>query len=257
MVKRIWDFCGDIKVNFWLIFAISLNLAVGVYFIKFNPNLFKPLNHSLVQDWFIRYGQYHISQSWWIVLLFALAFFLGVNTFVCAVKRLAQLWPQRKQSGFRVFSVKISPSCIHLCFLAILAGHFYSLIAIYERNVPVHLNQQIVLPHGNSVEVLSQEIERYTTPAAFEGALKQCRVVLKLQSPQNTETRELRVLYPIYWQGMSIHLDVIAQKNSQNGAVPAELKLIIKKDPGVAVVIVCFAALCLLMFWYFPQRKKT
>jgi hypothetical protein len=257
MVKRILDFCGDIKVNFWLIFAISLNLAIGAYFIKFNPTLFKPLNHSLVQDWFIQYGQHHIDQSGWVVLLFVLAFFLGVNTLVCAVKRLVQLWPQRKQSGFREFSVKISPSLIHLCFLAILAGHFYSLIAIYEQNVPVRLNQQIMLPQGNSVEVLSREIEHYTTPPAFEGALKQCSVVLKLQSPQNTETRELSVLHPIYWQGMSIHLDVITQKNSQNAEASPELKLIIKKDPGVAVVIVCFVALCLLMFWYFPQRKKT
>jgi len=257
MVKRIWDFCGDIKVNFWLIFAIALNLAAGTYFIKFNPNLFKPLNHSLVQDWFIKYGQYQPGQSWWIVLLFALAFFLGINTFVCAVKRLAQLWPQRKQYGFRMFFVKISPSLIHLCFLAILAGHFFSLTAIYEQNVPVHLNQQIVLPQGNSVEVLSREIEHYTTPAAFEGALKQCSVVLKLQSPQTSEIRELRVLNPIYWQGMSIHLDVLTKKNSQNNAADPELKLIIKKDPGAALVIVSFAVLCLLMFWYFPQRKKT
>lgn len=257
MIKRLWNFCGDIKVNFWLVFAIALNLAVGAYFIKFNPTFFKPLNHSLVQDWFSRCGQYHIGQSWWVVLLFVLAFFLGVNTFVCAVKRLAQLWPQRRQSGFRVFSVKISPSCIHLCFLAILAGHFYSLVAIYEQNVPVHLNQQIVLPHGNRVEVLSRDIERYTTPAAFEGALKQCRVVLKLQSPQTSETRELSVLHPIYWQGMSIHLNVLIKKDLQKNAADPELKLIIKKDPGVTLVIVSFAVLCLLLFWYFPQRKKT
>ncbi|HNQ65649.1 MAG TPA: hypothetical protein PK842_10030 [Smithella sp.] len=257
MMKQIWNFCGDIKVNFWLIFAISLNLAAGAYFIKFNPSLFKPLNHSLVQDWFIQYGQYHIGQSSWVVLLFILAFFLGVNTFVCAAKRIAQLWPQRKQSGFRVFSVKIAPSLIHFCFLFILVGHFFSLIAIYEQNVPVRLNQQIALPEGISIEVVSREIERYTAPAAFEGALKQCSIVLELQGPQTSEIRELRVLHPIYWQGMSIHLDIITKKHSQENAADQELMLIIKKDPGVAVVIVCFAVLCLLMSWYFPQRKKT
>jgi hypothetical protein len=257
MVKRIRDFCGDIKVNFWLIFAVSLNLAAGAYYIKFNPALFKSLNHSLVQNWFIQYGQYQPGQSWWIVLLFVLAFFLGLNTFVCACKRIAQLWPQRKQSGFRAFSVKISPSLIHLCFVIILAGHFFSLIAVDEQNVPVTLNQQIVLPRGNSIEVVSREIEHYTTPVVFEGALKQCSVVLKLQSPQKSETRDLRVLNPIYWQGMSIHLDVFTKKHSQEKAASPELKLVIKKDPGVALVIMCFAILCLLMFWYFPQRKKT
>lgn len=257
MIKKIWNFCGDIKVNFWLIFFVSLNLAVGAYYIKFNPKLFSPLNHSLVQDWFIQYGQYRLDQSWWLILLFVLAFFLGINTFVCAVKRIAQLWPQRKQSTFHAFSVKISPSLIHLCFVIILAGHFLSLVAVDEQDIPVQLNQKIVLSEGNSLEVISQKVERYTTPAAFEGAVRQCSVMLKFQSPQQSEIKELRVLSPIYRQGMSIHLDVLIKKNSQKNAASPELKLIIKKDPGVAPVIVCFAILCFLMFWYFPQRKKT
>jgi hypothetical protein len=180
-----------------------------------------------------------------------------MNTFVCAVKRIAQLWPQRKQSGFRAFSVKIAPSLIHICFIIILAGHFLSLVAVDERNIPVQLNQNIILSEGNSIEVISRQVERYTTPVVFEGALKQCSVVLKLQSPQKSETRDLRVLNPIYWQGMSIHLDVFTKKHSQEKAASPELKLVIKKDPGVALVIPCFAILCLLMFWYFPQRKKT
>jgi len=257
MIKRIWNFCGDIKVNFWLIFAISINLAIGAYFISFNPKFFRPLNHSLIQDWFMEYGQYEAGQSWWLIFLFALAFILGINTFVCAVKRITQLWPQKNQFGFRVFSVKIAPSLIHLCFLAILVGHFLSLIIGYELNTPVQLNQKIALPQGNSVEVISQHVERYTTPMAFNGAVRQCTVFLKIKSAEKTEIKELRVLQPISWQGMSIHLDVFTKSNSQQTAASPELKLIIKKDPGVALVILCFAALCLLMFWYFPQRKKA
>jgi len=257
MINKIWNVCGDIKVNFWLIFAISINLAVGAYVIKFNPKLFGPLNHSLVQDWFIQYGQHSLAQSLWLVILFALAFILGINTFVCAAKRMAQLWPQKNQSGLRVFSVKIAPSLIHLCFLLILAGHFTSLIIGYELNVPVQLNQKIVLPQGNSLEVISSHVERYTVPEAFNGAVRQCTVFLKIQSPEKTEIKEISVLHPIYWRGMSIHLDVFIKKNSQQTTALPELKLIIKKDPGVALVILSFAALCLLMFWYFPQRKKT
>jgi cytochrome c biogenesis protein ResB len=257
MIKKTWNVCGDIKVNFWIIFAISLNLAIGAFYIKFNPQLFNPLNHSLVQDWFIQYGQYQPAKTWWIVILFILAFFLGTNTFVCAVKRMAQLWPQKNQSGFREFSIKIAPSLIHLCFLVILAGHFLSLIIGYELNVPVQLNQKIALPQGHSVEMVSQQVERYTVPAAFSGTIKQCTVLLKIQSPETTEMKKLSVLHPVFWQGMSIHLDVLTKSNSQSAAAPPELKLIIKKDPGVTLVILCFAILCLLMFWYFPQRKKT
>lgn len=257
MIKRIWNFCGDIKVNFWLIFAISINLTIGAYFIKFNPKFFSPLNHCLIQDWFLEYGQNHPGQSWWLVLLFVLAFMLGVNTFVCAVKRIAQLWPQKKQFGLRAFSVKIAPSFIHLCFLFILAGHFISLIIGYELNIPVQFNQKIALPRGSSVEVISRQVERYTTPVAFNGAVRQCTVLLKFQSQETTEIKELSVLHPVFRQGLSFHLDVLTNNQSQQATAPPELKLIIKKDPGVALVILCFAILCLLMFWYFPQRKKT
>jgi hypothetical protein len=256
MIKKIWNFCGNIEVNFWLIFAISINLAIGAYFIKYNPKLFNSLNHALVQNWFMEYGQYEPGQSWWFLILFILAFLLGMNTFVCAVKRIIHLWPQKNQLGFRVFSIKIAPSLIHLCFLVILAGHFLSLIVGYHQNIPVQLNQKMSLSQDSSVEVIRQQVERYTTPVAFTGAIRQATVVLKIQSPETTDIKELSILHPIYWQGMSIHLDIVTKSGSQKTA-PPELKLMIKKDPGVALVILCFAVLCLLMFWYFPQRKKT
>jgi hypothetical protein len=256
MIKKIWNLCANMKVNFWLIFSTSLILAVGSYFIKYNPKLFMPLNHALIQDWFAEYGQYQPGQVWWFFILLVLAFFLGITTFVCAIKRIGQLWPQKRQLGFRVFSVRMAPSLIHLCFLVILAGHFLSLIVGYEQIVPVELNHSITLSQGNIVQVISQHVERYTAPVAFQGIIKQCTVSLKMQSPETTEIRELSVLNPLYWRGMSIHLDIFSNSDSQKAA-PPELKLIIKKDPGVVLVIPCFAVLCVLMLWYFPQRKKT
>jgi hypothetical protein len=256
MIKKIWDFCGDIKVNFWLILAISLNLAIGSYFIRYNPKLFAPLNQSLIQDWFMEYGQYQPGKICWLAIFLVLAFFLGTNTFACAAKRIIQLWPQKNQLGFRMFSIKIAPSLVHLLFLIVLAGHFASLIIGYQQNIPVQLNQKIYLPEGNSVEVISQYIERYTAPKAFDGAIRQCTVILKIRNKEAVGTKELSVLNPVYWQGMSIHLDVLTKRDSQKTEASPELKLIVKKDPGIAVVIMCFAAICLLMLWYFPQRKK-
>ena len=256
MRKRSWDICGDMKVNFWLIVAIAINLAAGAYSIKYNPTFFRMLNHLPVQDWFLAYGRHQPEQCWWLALLFVLAFILGINTFVCAVKRIALLWLQKRSLGFRAFSLKISPSLIHLCFVAILAGHFISLIGGYELQVPVELHRQISLPQGNSVEVMKQDIEYYTTPASFAGAVKQGKVILRIQNPEKTALKEMRVLHPLFWEGLSIHLDIATKTKSRQTAAPPELTLVIKKDPGVVPMIGFFAVLCLLMFWYFPQRKK-
>lgn len=257
MLKKAWNFCGDIKVNFWLLFAISLNLALGSYFIKYNPKLFMPLNYSLIQNWFWDYGQYQPGKIWWFGILLALLIFLGINTIVCAVKRITQLWPKKKQLGFRIFSIKITPSFIHFCFLVMLSGHGLSLIIGFHQNLPVQINQTILLPQGITLEVTGQKIDRYNSPAALAGLIKQCTVFLRIRQAQLTEMKEVSVLHPIHWQGISLHLDAFIKREAQKTGAFPELKLIIKRDPGLPLILPGFAILCLLLIWYFPQRKKT
>jgi hypothetical protein len=257
MAKKAWNFCGDIKVNFWLLFAISLNLTLGSYFIKYNPKLFMPLNHSLVQNWFKEFGRYHPDKIWWFAILLVLLIFLGTNTLVCAVKRISQLWPKMNQLGLRIFSIKITPSFIHLCFLVMLSGHGLSLIVGFQKNILVRINQPILLERGITLEVTGQKIDRYTSPAVLAGVIKQCTVFLSIKQAEITEVKELSVLNPIHWQGMSLHLDTFIKPDEQKTGAPPELRLIIKRDPGLPLIIPGFAILCLFLIWYFPQRKKT
>lgn len=256
MIRKFWNLCGDMKVNFWLMFAISINLAIGSFYVKWYPKLFSPLNYSLVQDWFRELGKNQLAHIWWLALLFTLAFFLGITTFVCVIKRVNQLWPQIKQLGLRIFSVRLSPSLIHLCFVIILLGHFSSLVIGYNQSYPLQLNQKITLPDGRSVEAIDQRFEYYDAPEAIIGTIKQCTVVLKIKSRESAEIKELSILHPIHWEGLSIHLDYFMKKESESDQSIPELKIIVKKDPGVTLVILCFIILCLLMFWYFPQRRK-
>jgi hypothetical protein len=256
MIKKFWNLCGDMKVNFWLMFAISINLAIGSFYVKWYPKVFSTLNYSLVQDWFAEFGKNQLAHIWWLALLFTLAFFLGITTLVCIIKRVNQLWPQRKQLGFRFFSVRLSPSLIHLCFLIILLGHFSSLVIGYNQSFPLQLKQKITLPDGKSVEAIDQRFEYYDAPEAIIGTIKQCTVVLKIKSQKSAETKKLSILHPIHWEGLSIHLDYFIKKEAESDQAIPELKIIVKKDPGVTLVILCFIILCLLMFWYFPQRRK-
>ena len=252
MFQKIWDFCGEVKVNFWLLLLISANLGIGSYYLKFNFAFFNPLNQMLIQEWVQQVGRSQINQLWWLGSLILLLFFLGVNTVVCALKRLIHLWPLRKQIGVRTFSVRLSPSLIHLCFLVILSGHWISLVVGFNGVVPNRPETGIQLPGAGIVRVINQDCQRYPGPEPIRGMVQQCRAVLLLDAAGSLESRELRIMQPVSWKGYTFHLDMA--KKAQPGQ---ELKVVIKQDPGRHFIFWGFVVLILALVWYFPQRKSV
>lgn len=252
MLRKIWNFCGDVRVNFWLLLLISLNLGLGSYYLKYKFPFFNPLNHMLFQDWYGEFGFRKPALTWWLCTLLLWLFFLGVNTLVCALKRLINLWPLLKQTGFRSFSIRISPSLIHLCFMIILSGHLVSLVIGSNQIIPASPGTRTVLAPQLQVEVLSQSLEKYREPEAIRGRLRQSSLDLNLISPHGSETHRLRFLEPVTWQGFTFHLDMSRTNNPQ-----PELKIIIKEDPGRNLIFWGFAFLIVFMLWYFPQRKSV
>jgi hypothetical protein len=252
MLRKVWDFCGEVQVNFWLLLLISLNLGIGSYYLKFNYALFNPLNHLLIQEWVQTTGRGNAGQTWWLATLLALLFFLGVNTLVCALKRLIQLWPFRRQVGLKSFSIRVSPSFIHICFLLILGGHFISLVAGFNGVIPVILGSVADLPGGGRAQVLQGGCERYPGPGPLQGRIKQCSAVLRLEMAGWAEARELRIMEPLSLGEMTFHLD-LARGNTSD----PNLKILIKEDPGRRFIFWGFAVLIVCMLWYFPQRKST
>lgn len=252
MLKRIWHFCGDVKVTFWLLLFISFNLALGSYYVRFYPQLFKPLNDFLFQDWFKLHGQNHLDKMWWLGTLFALILILGINTTVCALNRLAGLWPKRKQMGSRIFFLKITPSFIHLCFLVIITGHLLSLIAGSNQTFLIKPGSKISLPLQASVELVDQNCDCYQTPALLKGFIKQCTISLKLQKSEKMALKRISFLHPLFWQGFSFHLNMAKKPDKF-----PELKLHIKRDPGLKLILPGFTVMVLLMLWYFPQTNKN
>jgi hypothetical protein len=255
-MKTLWNFCSEVKVNFWLLLAVSLNLAIGSYYIKNSPDLFNPLNFSLIQDWYINSGRFFPDRIWWFGILLILLFLLGMNTFVCALKRFLQLLSKRKQQGIRFFLVKIAPTLIHFSFLIILFGHFISLTIGYHQIVPLASLLKGHLPEGIAWELMDQGCEKYSLPDSLKGTIRQCSATLRLIDANRVSIKNAAVLRPILWAGYSFHLDFSGRKREGSiGATPA-LNLIIKQDPGLKFILSGFLMMCVFLVWYFPQRKK-
>ncbi len=134
MVKALWRFLASVNLSIYLLFLIALNLTIGAYYIKYYPDIFRPLNQMLFQEWFKIFGD---GKSWWIFSLFFLLIFLGINTGACTLERLAGLWPKRRGSAFGQFFLKLSPSLMHIFFLIALSGHALSVFTGTQKVIPI------------------------------------------------------------------------------------------------------------------------
>jgi hypothetical protein len=250
MLQRIWKFCGNVNVTFYLLLFISLNLAAASFYVKLYPQVFRPLNNFLLQNWFRLYGKNYPGKIWWLSTLFALLFALGVNISVCTLDRIFHLCSKRKQMSLKVFSLKSTPSLIHICFLIMLTGHLISVISGFNLSMDVVPREKTSLPTQADVRVLDKNCDYYNSPELLRGILKQCAVSLELEDYGKKTVKQIRFLEPLFWQGFSFHLAMDKKADA------SKIKLIIKKEPGRKLILSGFVFLVSLMLWYFIQINK-
>jgi hypothetical protein len=250
MVRSVWRILGSINLTIGLLLGIALNLAVGSRFAKYLPKIYGQLNHLRFQEWLTGNGT---GYSWWVWSLFFLLFLFGVNTFACTVDRLFELLKKRSDYSFGAFSVVVAPSVMHLCFLVIIGGHAVSQFTSEIRQMPVTSGARLALSSVN-VTVLGSRCS-YRSEPALAGQVRDCRVSLSLSSPSGEINREITMLHPILRDGYTLTLTMAGKPAAYEA--PA-MMLIVKRDPGLPMILFGNALLCLLMLWYFPiiLRKK-
>jgi len=223
---------------------------VGSFYVKVYPHTFKPLNELLFQDWYRLYGGSNPLKLWWLFILLALLFALGMNTAVCTVTRLKSLWLSRKQMGLRKFGFKITPSVIHICFLVMLSGHFLSMVTGYTSLTAIVPGKKIFVSKETTIEILDKQCDYHTSPASLRGLVSQCTVALKSKTTGLHDYKQVSILEPAFLQGYSLHLGM--DKKSEI----TRLKLTVKRDHGLKLILPGFLILTLLLLWYYPQIHR-
>lgn len=244
MHRSLRRFFSSINLSIWLLLAISFTLLTGSFYAKLLPAVFSKLNFMRFQDWL---PDHSLESSWWIWLLFILLTLFGINTAVCTAERLWELLKKRREYPFTTFTLLISPSVMHLCFLVIIGGHAISQFSSDVRQLPARGGMEITLPSG-TITVLDSQCSFRSEPGLTE-MLRSCTARLSFSSKQGTVTSSAGLLQPTFLGGYSIHL-IIAGKTDQ-GKKP-NMNLIIKKDPGLPLILLGNLLLCILMIWYFP-----
>ena len=242
---------ANVKLTLYLLFLVALNLTIGALYIKFYPDIFRPLNQMLFQEWL---KAYPTGKAWWTFSLFFLLAFLGVNTFACTLERLTSLWDRRREYSFKRFFLIISPSLMHIFFLVALSGHALSIFVGTCNEVPIKTGFTIPLP---DFTLAIKEIRPvFWEHQLLKNSLKQCIVILDLKAPTQTYAKKISFLHPFCFRGWSFNLDM--SQKSKPGA-PQGFRLLIKRDFGSKLILLGGILLSFLMAWYFlniNQNKK-
>ncbi len=254
-MRKIWNFLNDLKLTYWLLLLICMNLAIGSFYLKYSFSVFHTLNRYLLQDWFQYVGQDHIGQIWWIVSLFLLLFVLFLNTWACMINRLIALLKRRQGMSSRLFWIKVAPSVIHICFIIIISGHFLSEVSGSNQVIKLAKKQVISIedksePFG--IRVTEVKMQKHSQPGMLKGRVKSCSAKLIIVDGHNNYHRSVSILKPVTWNGYSIHLKLTKARKDN-----PELVLQVKNDPGIPYIILGFALMMICMCWYFPQKGKA
>jgi hypothetical protein len=247
MIGKLWQDLGSIRLTLWLLGLICLNLFVGSYYAKFLP-VFGELNAQLFSRWLVSRAD---GSSWWIFSLFLLLGLLFGNTLCCTLTRVRVLWSKRRNHRAGIFFLLLAPSIMHFCFLFIIGGHALTEFTGVKQRLSATSGERLTVA-GRQITILDQQCSFWGPPLPA-GAVQQCRAKLELKDGATAEQRDIAILEPVYWHGLTLHLGMVGKPGTDD--LPP-LEVVVKKDPGLPLILVGNALLCLLMLWYFPQISK-
>ena len=274
MFKKIWNFLGSLKAGCYLLLAGATTVFIGSFYAQNHYSFFIKLNEMKIQDWFQENFLTNLSISWWLLLFVLIMFFLGINTFICTFNRLSSLIKNRKKYPLKTFSIRILPSLIHLFFILVMIGHFFTFTGIECQRVPIEKGKKITVK-DTSFTVTKIDHFFYPQDSSLHGRIKQTFVELE---GANEETLNLSYLNPIKYKDFSFFLDMIKNKKKKKpekevcNKAPVynlkeskkeekqknlfekkerQLQVKILSDPGLGLLVFSFFIILFLMFSYF------
>jgi len=281
MIRKTWNFLGDLRLTFWLLMAAIVMFLTGTFYTNNNFAFFNKMNEMRIQDWMVSYMPDNIGITWWLPLLLLVMALIGINTFICSWNRISALIPLYGQMTFRNFFHAISPSLIHVFFLTVMLGHLITFTTGSWERAPIQEGTALKI-NGSEFTVLSVKNEFFPDSSKLAGRVSQTRVLMK---SREFGTVELSYLNRVQFMGYDLHLDMQKMRKKDilkeeknvmlvpedqencNRAAVYNLKntsrqrkhyLLAVSDPGLPVIVTGFSILLALMLWYFIEafRKK-
>ncbi len=283
MIKKIWDFIGDIRVSFCLLLCGAALFFAGMLYSTFDYSYYRAMNEIRIQDWLARELQGRPEANWWLPPLIAVLALLGINTVICTVNRLRELASGANKKQYR-FVVTLLPSIVHILFIAVMIGHAITITMGSWTRVPLAEGGEVVIDSSLPPLTVTGLKDTYFP----EGSRLAKRIMQTEVTLSDRDGHDIRVSYleSIRYHGFRLHLDMVKQKQgkahlNQHAQIvdnnetcnrsetfrskerkrePAQMiQLLVISDPGLPIIITGFTLILVIMTWYFIEifRKRN
>ncbi len=278
-MKNIWNTLGDIRLAFILLVSASGILLIGSVYAGGDFALFHELNRARIQDWLPAQWADSPGNVWWIPLLFLIMGLLGLNTFICASNRIAQLMGQRRSLTAGRFGYLLMPSLVHFLFIMIMIGHLTTFVAGRWQTLPLVEGKQVTIGQENKTyQIQAINDQFFPETSALRDRIAQTTVTLV---DDNQKATQLEYTRPAYMDGRFFFLDKIkknkpkvkprilpstTEETCNKAHVYVEPNpvqkqgrqlLLIVSDPGLPIIITGLTLILILMGGYFLIRTKS
>ena len=274
MLKRIIDITGSLTLTFYLLAGVILTFGIGAIYASLDYSFFENMNTMRIQVWFRLFGLGSPHKSWWIIALFFFFSVLGLNVVVCALRRITDIWSVRKNYSMKGFMVLFSPTLIHLVFIAMLSGHLLTFTGIEMQNIPIDEGSGLSLPDGTQVKIEKIKHYYFDESSLLKDRVRQTDVTASYPHAGESKKVLINFLKPAFLNGYRLHLDMKKiripdqpvvknpldetcnkerhfKKEEQRSVEKPQISVIVTFDPGIYVIIPGFAAVILLLLFYF------
>ena len=246
MIKSLWNHLASTQLCFWILNLLTINLVIGGLYTG-SDGRYRQINAQLFPHWLQNNFD---ADCWWLISLMLLLTLLGCNIAACAAQRMVQLWQHRDKSAW-LTSVLLCPTLMHLCFVLILSGHALSEFSGLKTQMKGIAGQQITIG-STHVEVVDQHTT-FHGAGVLKGKLHHSEAQLKFTDNGHSITQSLQMLKPLWHNGVSYHLVMSSKARVDQ---PPRLQVMIKQDPGLTLIVLGNALMCLLMGGYFLKIRK-
>ena len=110
------------------------------------------------------------------------------------------------------------------------------------------------LPGGIQMTVGEPECSFYAGP--FAGEIRRCSISLEFSDGRRSVDKEISLGSPLFWNGFQIHMSRVPDKTDPKLFSTPSFQLLIKRDPGLRLILFCFPILILLMLYYYIEEKR-
>ncbi|MDY6854573.1 MAG: hypothetical protein SWO11_07675 [Thermodesulfobacteriota bacterium] len=264
-LNRIWRMMGGIHLTFYLISMIMADLTAGFFSLKFNNQLFHPLNDMGFVKWADTWAKHNPYETAWLFILIGLMALLSVNTFICTMQRVITFFQQYSATEHKTrFVLRLSPHIMHYALLIMLLGYLVSYLTsqTYLSNILLPGKSAKIPGSPCVVRLTDLKIDYYQGQrlSYMQGRGLDVKAELCIQCGKESMTRVLRFNRPVRFHSYSLHLKDFSPKSKSDMATREYIKFTIKKDPGLGfyfsgMILFAVGLLLYLLNWVLAVRQ--